>query len=83
MRNIYHELGKRQSDIHALSLALAQTTAEKKAALEEHSSLKGTIKSQAEEIRRLQLENERVMESTLRDADDKCVTRTSNRLIDA
>jgi predicted nuclease with TOPRIM domain len=72
MRNIYHELGKRQSDIHALSLALAQTTAEKKALAEEHGSLKGTIKAQAEEIRRLQLEKERVMESTIQDADDKC-----------
>jgi predicted nuclease with TOPRIM domain len=71
MRNIYHELGKRQSDIHALSLALAQTTAEKKSLQEENSSLKGTIKAHAEEMSRLRQENERVMEGSLRDADDK------------
>jgi predicted nuclease with TOPRIM domain len=71
MRNIYHELGKRQSDIHALSLALAQTTAEKKAILEEQGGLRGTIKAQSEEIRRLQIEKERVMEASIHDADDK------------
>jgi hypothetical protein len=71
MRNIYHELGKRQSDIHALSLALAQTTAEKKSLQEENASLKGTLKAQAEDLGRLRQETDRVMEVSLRDADEK------------
>lgn len=71
MRNIYHELGKRQSDIHALSLALAQVTTERNQLSEENNSLKGNLRSQEEEILKMKQEQERMMEMSLKDADNR------------
>ncbi len=71
LRNIYHELGRRQSDIHALSLALSQTTNEKKILSEEISKIKSSFQLQIKEITNLKEENERLMNLTLQDANDK------------